>query len=339
MNRHLLFKVCLILTFFFSYFGLRSQDIHFSQFYNSPLNLSPALTGIFNGDKRITGSLKDQWRTVPVPWFTFGASYEHKFIPKRSENYFFTGGLQFNYDRQGLSRLNLSNFNLSLAYTRAINQSNLLTAGILLGYATRGFSLDQLTWDKQWNGDFLDPSLPTGEAFDAQRIHFLETALGLNYRWQKSKRTKLDLGAGLFHFIEPSIAFYNSDDQKLPRRLSLYGVGSFKLIDLLDIQLHAMTQFQSDYRETVFGAIGKIHIDQNKGKEFELHLGLGYRTSKSLIPTIAIQYRQLYVGFNYDIDISDFDTYTNNKGGPEFHIRYIITHVKPLRKFKVCSIF
>ena len=65
--------------------------------------------GIFNGDKRFVGSVRDQWRSVPVPWFTFSASYDQK-IYGNSENGFFGFGLLFNYDRQGDSRLNLSRY-------------------------------------------------------------------------------------------------------------------------------------------------------------------------------------------------------------------------------------
>ena len=35
----------LLMTFMFS---AKAQDIHFSQFYLSPLNLNPAMTGVMN---------------------------------------------------------------------------------------------------------------------------------------------------------------------------------------------------------------------------------------------------------------------------------------------------
>ena len=49
-----------------------AQDIHFSQFYFSPLNLNPAATGIFDGDYRIAGNHRQQWRSVTTPYTTFG---------------------------------------------------------------------------------------------------------------------------------------------------------------------------------------------------------------------------------------------------------------------------
>ena len=48
-----------------------AQDIHFSQFANSPLNLNPAQTGLFNGDYRIMANQRSQWSAVPIPYSTF----------------------------------------------------------------------------------------------------------------------------------------------------------------------------------------------------------------------------------------------------------------------------
>jgi Type IX secretion system membrane protein PorP/SprF len=124
----------------------------------------------------------------------------------------------------------------------------------------------------------------------------------------------------------------------LPRRYSLAGVGNFKVADPVDIQLHILHQIQDDYNETVFGGLGKLHLNQNRGKELQLHLGLGYRTSGSFIPTAAIQYKEWYVGFNLDVDRTDFNkTLNTSRGAYELHLRYIISNVKPFR-FKNCPI-
>jgi hypothetical protein len=41
--------------------ALQAQDIHFSQFFASPLTLNPAETGNFPEDYRIGGNFKNQW--------------------------------------------------------------------------------------------------------------------------------------------------------------------------------------------------------------------------------------------------------------------------------------
>src|SRR3546814_14835028 len=47
--------------------GAFAQDPHLSQYYSSPLFLNQALTGMFNGDFRLSGNQKTQWGSIPTP--------------------------------------------------------------------------------------------------------------------------------------------------------------------------------------------------------------------------------------------------------------------------------
>lgn len=319
---------------------VNGQDVHYSQFYNSPHTMNPALSGIYNGDKKYLGSLRDQWRWVPVPWFTFGGAYDQKIYPDKSENHFFSIGGNFYHDRQGASRLNFTDINLTGTYSHLLNPENILTGGVSLGIGTRGFDTKDLTWNNQWNGEAYDPSLPSGEDFDAKRITFFETALGVNYRWQKSSRTHIDAGIGVFHLVPPSAGYYDNEDQKLPMNVNLSFIGRFELADKFDLQFNALQQLQKEYKETLLGALGIIHVNQDRGKETEVHAGLGYRTTGSLYPTLALQYTNYYVGLSYDIDFTDFNKeFDTARGAFELHFRYIITDVKSLKAFKTCPIY
>jgi len=331
-------SIFMVLLFCLSTNEISSQDLHYSQFYNSPINVSPALTGIFNGDERFTASLRDQWRSIPVPWFTISGSYDRKFYPRKSDKGFFAGGLLFNYDKQGDAQLSLININLSGSYTRIINKRNLLTLGGMIGFANRGFDPVELTWDKQWENNALNLGAPSGETFDFESYNMIETSLGLNYRWQKTERTNFDIGIGAFHLTTPNSRFYNSVDESLPLRLSIYGIVNLEINDDLDIQLDILHQRQRTYRELLFGGYLNFYLNQRRGKETQFRVGLGYRTSKAIFPKIGFEYKNLFVAISYDVDFSEFtDLYSGN--GPEIHLRYIIKHVKPLGKFKICPVF
>lgn len=337
--RHLLHSFLVLTIWMLADNVALSQDIHYSQFYNSPQNLNPALTGSFNGDHRFTLSHRDQWRFVPVPWTTFSGAYDRNIMPYHSDKHFYGVGLNVNYDKQGDSRLTLLNIGLNGAFHKLLNSKNIISLGANLGYATKGFDTKSLTWNEQWNGEKFDPTKSSGEAFqNTERVNYVETGLGLNYRYQKSARTNLDLGIGALHLIEPEVSFNGDKPTKLPRRYTFSGVGNFRLTESLDLQLHALHQIQTKYNETVFGGLGKIYLDQNRGRELQLHLGLGYRTSGSLIPTAALQYNAWYVSFNLDMDSTPFnDALDTNRGAYELHLRYIIKNVKPFR-FKNCPI-
>jgi type IX secretion system PorP/SprF family membrane protein len=330
-----LMSICALMTYTFCI----SQDLHYSQFYNSPQNINPALVGSFNGDHRFILSHRDQWRYVPVAWTTFSGAYDTNIPSKKSEKTFFGLGGNLNYDRQGDSKLSLLNLGINGALHRAFTPNWIGSVGVNLGFGSRGFNTKALRWDKQWNGDVFDTSLPSTELFaDNETITYLETGLGGNIRWQKTSRTNVDVGLGILHLIEPSATFYGEQNTTLPRRMTLSGVGNFQLTNKLDLQVHALQQFQSKYRETVFGGLAKLYLNENRGKELQLHLGLGYRTSGSLIPTIAFQYRDWYLSGNIDMDNTPFNqTLSTTRGAYELHLRHIIKEVKPFR-FKNCPI-
>ena len=274
-----------------------------------------------------------------MPWTTFSGSFDRKFYPKYGQQHFWSAGVLFNYDLQSqLVDINLTNINITGSWTKILNEQNLITIGGLAGYATRGFDATSSTFDSQWNGIEFDGSLQTGEDFNTQRIGFFENALGLNYRWQRTARTKLDLGLAGYHLISPSIAFSDQDDRNLGARVTYTAVGSFQLSEKLDIQLNGLYQTQEDSNELIFSGLGKIYLNQDRGKELQLHLGFGWRSGQSLFPIIALQHRQLYFSLNYDIDVTDFaEIHDTRPTSFEAHFSYIITDVKP--KVKVCPIF
>ncbi len=332
----------LFLSFFVLFFlKIKAQDLHYSQFYNSPQNINPALTGVFNGDHRFVASWRDQWSFVPVPWMTFSGAYDTKLYVLKGDNQFLGGGLSINHDRQGDSPLTLTSVNVNGAYHRVLSARHIVSGGLTLGFASRGFNSQTLTWDKQWNGDTFDPNLPSGEGFDNfERINFLETGLGFNYRYQMDNRSYLDAGVGALHLFKPSNSFKGSNITELPQRVTFSLVGQVQVMDMLDIQLHALHQKQDKYRETIFGALGKIYVSQKKGNEIQVHAGLGYRTAGSFFPTVAIQYNNIYGSFSYDVDNTDFNKINGIKrGGPELHFKYIIANVKPFKQVKVCPIY
>ena len=51
--------------------GAQGQDLHYSMFDLSPMNLNPGTTGKFDGDYRFSANHRHQWRAVTIPYSTF----------------------------------------------------------------------------------------------------------------------------------------------------------------------------------------------------------------------------------------------------------------------------
>ena len=77
-----------------------SQDLHFSQYYNSPLIVNPALTGVFNGDLRGIVNYRDQWSSV-APFKTYGLSIDAGMMKKKMKNGCVGAGLNMYQDEAG----------------------------------------------------------------------------------------------------------------------------------------------------------------------------------------------------------------------------------------------
>jgi len=324
--------------------SVEAQDLHYSQFYNAPLAISPALTGIFNGDERVSLSYRDQGRSIPVPYQTFSLGYDRKFYPKRNKKGFFGAGLFFNYDKQGDSDLRLLNLNLAGSYSRVLSKKNIVTIGGLIGYANRAFDVENLTWDNYWNTATgqIDPSRGSGERPFFEDFSYIETALGINYRRQKSARTKFDIGIGAFHLTSPKSRFRDDVTQKLPIRLSLYAIYSKELSEKLDLQLDGLYQMQNKYRELLVGGYLNFYLNQQRGKQRQFRVGLGYKfNGQVLFFKAGFRLNNLFIAASWDNDFSKLArAHVGASGrGPEIHLQYLIKHVKPPGKFKVCPIF
>lgn len=338
---HKILLRCGKLVAFVIFFGsLHAQDMHFSQFHNSPLNHNPALTGIFNGDQRFSGIYRRQWFAVPVDYMTFSGAYDMKFRRDGASS-FFSGGALFNYDRAGDANLSMAHLALSGSYTVGITEGFLISAGVQVGGGQRSLRTADLTWGNYWDGSMVNQSLGSGEPnFDESRFYF-DLGAGINFRLQSSSRTHLDIGAGAFHLNQPNNTFYENptEDVNLPIRYAFQAYGSLQLLPILDLKVNGLYHLVGPFDEIVAGALLNIHISRKKARELQLAVGAAVRIDDAIIPMVELAYDGWRAGFSYDVNTSAFEVATNGRGGPEFSLTYIITHVRPVDQSKLCRIF
>jgi len=343
LKKRLYIKYIFIMCSLLTTCSVNSQDLHFSQFYFAPLQLNPALTGVFSEDLRFSANYRRQWKSVPVDYLTFSGVIDGKISVLEFENGFFSGGLIFNYDVAGDGNLSYTHFGASGSYTQKLSDQQLLTVGILFGTGQRRIEMNQLTFGNQFNGDLFVAGAPTRENLDQTSIFYMDFGAGLNWHLQdKEQRFGADIGVGVFHLTQPDVSFYDQNKTPLPRRLSFYGNSHFKISDKIRLELAGYYQRQNTYTESVAASGFRYQMTDTRGRELALRLGLGYRfigARDALIPSVAVSYNAWIVGFSYDLNRSDFELATNGQGGPELALQYRITKVKPLKSSKVCPIF
>lgn len=334
------FKVVFLLLALSISCHLDAQDIHFSQLGRSPLNVSPALTGLFKGDLRFVGNYRSQWNKVPVNYMTFSGGFDQKFINSHLKNSLFAAGFALNHDEAGDLELSTTQINLSGSYTHRLAKKHFLTAGIQLGGAQRRFDSSKLKVDSQYDGDGHNGTFGTNETFEDTNVIYGDLSGGLNYRFQNvDKRMKFDFGGAIYHANQPNKSFYNDSNIKLTARKSLYGMASFGVGKIVDIGVQAIGQFQGPHQEILVGGNAKIHLNQQRDQELAFGLGLSYRLDDAWVPTVILDYRMWSFGFSYDVNSSPLNIASYKRGGPEFSAIYIFSKVRPPKEFEICPIF
>src|SRR6476620_11330450 len=107
--------------------SVQGQDLHFSQFFNSPLTTNPANTGFIpDGDYRLGMNYRNQWSSVmTVPYKTMSAFGDVALGKDRMENGWVGIGGAILRDVAGSGNLTSTKIYGSVAYHQLLGNSSL----------------------------------------------------------------------------------------------------------------------------------------------------------------------------------------------------------------------
>lgn len=327
--------------FYFSCFLLliscfsQGQDIHFSQFNNSPLNLNPGLTGNFIGDIRLVANLRNQWSSVTTPYSTYGLTVDANSIFSTS----FNAGIGFYNDKAGDSQFSTLQIAPSLSYTFYLKDS---TQTIIVGaqptFTQRRINYNDLKFDNQYNGNIYDASLSNNENFSNEGRNYLNVHSGLSWNYFISNRNTIGAGIALHNIFNPKQSFFNNNDIQLHKRFTLHTNGVFSITDKVDAVPSISFMRQHNYNEIIVGGSGKYHL--NHGLYKAAYLGIWYRNSDATYFSAELDYGNFHFGLSYDLNLSSLKVASNRRGGFEFSVIYIFEKYRPtIKRYKACPNF
>ena len=333
-------KIYTILFFILITTTVKTQDLHFSQFYNSPSNINPALTGVYPQDMRLVANLRSQWFSVPVPYTTFSMAYDQKlWNDGRLGNNILGGGIILNYDKAGDAEMQTTQIGGLIAYTRQLSERHFLSGGFRVLVAQRRFDIAKLTFDKQFvDGTFI-ATANTGENFANFNYNYVDIGTGINWLFQISERMKFHFGVAAMHLNQPKASFFDNPDLKQSTRWNLHLDATVQLAEKIDLMPAAIFSMQGTQQERLFGSGVRYHLDQRFAREKSIIIGTWYRMNDAAITSFGISYPTWQATVSYDFNTSDFANATNGVGSVEFSFIYTITTVKPMTDRKTCPIF
>lgn len=302
--------------------GTSAQDLHFSQFFNSPLTTNPANTGFIpDGDYRLGINYRNQWSAImTVPYKTMSAFGDVQLMKERFENGWVGLGGVVLKDVAGSGNLSSTKIYGSIAYHQMLGYSSLLSLGFNVGYANKQINTANLKFPDQFDGKFFDNKLPTSVMLDRNNISYLDMQVGMNYAYFPTENIYLNGGFSAHHVNKPQESFFTSSDlsNRVPVRYIGFLNGSFKLNDLVILNPNIYYTTQAKAQEIVAGM--NAHYNLSGDGTYQLIGGLYYRHKEAIIPMVGLGWNDYTFTFSYDATMSSLKNYNNTRGAFEFSL-------------------
>ncbi len=311
--------------------GSFSQDIHFTQFYTTPLALNPANTGYYDGNYRVGFNFKAQW-----PWAIQGIVYNYhtespyidfSFGEKKLKSGWMGAGFNFVNDEAGDGRLTYRRFSLSYAYHQAFDKEHkyVLSAGAALGYIIRKVDFSKFYFNNQWLEDEgFSTNIPSNEPLKRETFSMLDVSAGLNFGAQVHEKIKLDFGFCMLHINRPKHSFLNNGE-RIGFRYQANGNITVKITDRFSVAANAYYGYEKKASEIMVGALfGYAVLSKNRyTPEHSFYLGSYYRIKDALAPTFGYGFRNTRLLLSYDVTLSKLVTAARANGGPEISLVHV----------------
>lgn len=320
--------------------SVTAQDIHFSQFLQTPLVINPAQAGNFAGDQRVILNHKDQWRSVgAAPYQTSLLSFDMGILKRKWEHSYLGAGLVAYKDKAGDTQLGTTNLNLTLSGIVSISDYMKISAGLQGGFMQRSINQSAMKWGNQFQFDGTSTGYNTdgaGENSAFSPYTFGDFSAGLLWTYAAEESTlssndkfRAHAGVAAFHLNQPKgkfdPAYIDKTFMKIIGHAGVHiGLGNTNLA----FQPSLFYMKQGPSTELFAGAFFRYMLKEGSKytgmiKETAVSLGGYVRTKDAIVPTLLVEFANFAVGVSYDVNVSELKTISSNKGGLEVSVRFI----------------
>lgn len=317
----IVFTILLLPTF------ATAQDIHFSQFYASPLTLNPALTGKVNGNYRIAGIFRSQWGGIPNgsgPTFgTPSASFDMPFFVGKNKKDAIGVGAAFVNDYSNGKLYKLTRGMLSVSYIKSLgaNGKHQLSLGVQGGVQQNKGGMFRFE-DQFSDAAFQNGSSSIDAGLNDQSKIVPDFNTGLFYNGQFTKKLTYYAGFSMFHLFEPKEQFGSGNTSALPRRYVVHTGLEWDISKKFTLYPGLIYMNQAKNQELNFGTNIGFHLKNTPDKRTTLYAGAWYRNKDAFIAMVGMEMYRIRVGLSYDVTTSALKN-PNTKGSFEISLIYV----------------
>jgi type IX secretion system PorP/SprF family membrane protein len=308
---------------------VKAQDIHFTQYFTSPLTLNPAMTGLVPDDIRFAGNYRTQWSAVsPNPYITGTASYDMSMLKgKLPEGDAMGIGMLVLYDKSGTGGLTNTTAGLSLAYHKAFgaDRQHHISLGLQGFYVQKTLDFSKLTFEDMYDQNTGQLAYPTLTKFTNTNIGYADFNGGIMYSGKVSDHATGYIGYSYYHLTQPTESFLGESNQIHARQTGYLG-GSFDMNENTVLYASALLQTQASATEIMVGGAVGFVLNPGHDEEYQkntiFYLGGWYRYGDAVAPYVGIEWSKMRIGVSYDVNLSSFTPATNGVGAYEISLIY-----------------
>jgi type IX secretion system PorP/SprF family membrane protein len=273
------------------------QDHMYSQFFDAPVYLNPALNGQFEGDLRINMIYRNQWTSASekLPYYT--ASIDYK-LPGSE------GGLGLMFTRSSEGSAYLSKNNISGIYSYNIGSDDFTLAfGLQAGITNRTVDWSKLVFSDQIDSrlGYMAGSVSSADMPAFNNKYYFDSGAGVNL-----VTGNFMLGTALQHLNQPNESFTGAP-AKLPIRYTAHA--SYRIdLDKYDMADESEKSYVIPsvvfYKQSAAQSMSAGLQYKHKGVNF----GLWYRNNSGLQGSGSVVLSAI------------FDLNINRDGGEKFRV-------------------
>lgn len=342
---------------------LQAQDPRYTQYYQAPLRLNPAMTGVFEGLWRVGANFRTQWGSVMNrPYNTYALTADLR-TPVFKSDYVGVGFSALT-DVAGGGLYNVTDINLGVTYMKKLtgggrsyraSLTSYLVAGAQIGIGQRSVKWLNLTYSTQYvvDNNSYNQGIHSGESSNTRMTKlYPDLSAGLLWYGMFGERRSIYAGFGLFHLNRPEISLFNrsgagADVERLYIRTTVHAGGEVLIggrgsaISLLP---GFVGMFQGPSMEMNMG-LG-IKYQAPRYDDFALRFSVWTRLANkleadidadALMLVVGIDYLSFQFGVSYDINLSTLTAVSNGQGSLEFSVIY--THTGKHARGQGCPTF
>lgn len=301
--------------------SVQAQDIHFSQYFSTPLTISPSNTGNYTGDWRVMANYRTQWKEVAKPYTTESIGADKQFYIFNEK---VSGGLLIVNDRSG-GTFQVNKIQLSGAYHKILGK-HAFHFGIQPGFTLKSIGRNETFPDQlNWGTGKFDSNLPNQESSLTFRLNYFDLNAGVGYDI-KFKKVEIFASYAIFHANFPKETFLGNSNILKPR--NIVGLGTTWYTTQKITLQPSLNVMGTDKASEFMGGVRAFYsLDKDYSIAKSVFFGVYGRHGFSNITdavfmVVGMNYKQYYGGVSYDINISQLKTASSYRGALELSFIY-----------------